>query len=111
MFQRVTQGAVDIIRGDSPLNADQAKEVAELLLECMGNGQPYVVFDLENVQLIDSAGLELLLDFSEQFQELGGALKLAAPNPLCREILSITGLSSSVEIFREPLAAAGSFAR
>ncbi|OHB66545.1 MAG: hypothetical protein A2V70_05260 [Planctomycetes bacterium RBG_13_63_9] len=94
-----------------PLNGENVKDVAKLLVECLGNGQPYVVFDLQNVPLIDSAGLELLLDFTEQFRELGGALKLAAPSPLCRDILSITGLGGSVEIFRDALAAAGSFAR
>ena len=111
MFERVSQGAVDVIRGDFPLDRDHTKEVTRLLLQCLDSSQPYVVFDLENVPLIDSAGLEVLLDFTEEFQELGGALKLAAPNPLCSEILSVTGVSGSVEIFRDALAAAGSFAR
>lgn len=111
MFERVTQGAVDVIRGDLPLNTDHVQEVTGLLEECMRTGQPYAVLDLENVALIDSTGLELLLDFKEDFEQLGGALKLAAPNPLCEEILSVAGISESFEIFAETRSAVGSFVR
>ncbi|MHC4407242.1 MAG: STAS domain-containing protein [Planctomycetota bacterium] len=111
MFERVTRGAVNVIRGDLPLNADNVDDAAALLRECLQHGQLYVVVDLESVPLIDSAGLELLLDFKEEFQQLGGALKLAAPNPLCDEILSISGIGGSFEIFHEALSAVGSFVR
>ena len=40
-------------------------------------GQPLIVLDLQGVALIDSAGLELLLDVQEKCQRMGGALKLA----------------------------------
>jgi len=111
MFERVSQGAVDVIRGDTPLDAERVAEVTALLQKCLHNGQPYVVLDLEKVPLIDSAGLELLLDFRDEYQQLGGALKLAAPNPLCEEILLVTGMDESLEVFDKALAAAGSFVR
>ena len=111
MFERATQGVVDVIRGDSPLNAERVPEVAGLLRECSRNGQPYVVLDLEDVPLIDSAGLELLLDVKEEYALLGGALKLASPNPLCKEILVVTGLDENFEIHDETLSAVGSFVR
>lgn len=111
MFERVTHGAVDVIQGDLPLNAENAEGLAGLLLESLQSGQPYVVIDLENVPLVDSAGLELLLQFQEEFQQLGGALKLAAPNRLCDEILSVTGTGRSFEVFPEALLAVGSYAR
>ncbi|MBN2477599.1 MAG: STAS domain-containing protein [Pirellulales bacterium] len=111
MFERVTQGAVDVIQGDLPLNVDHVEELGELLHECLNHGQPYVVLDLEKVPLIDSAGLELLLDFKEESRQLGGALKLAAPSALCEEILAITGVGGQFEIFSETLSAVGSFVR
>jgi len=109
MFERLTQGAVDLVRGDDPINAEHVEELARLFQE--SRGQPFVVLDLEKVPLVDSAGLELLLDYRESFQQLGGALKLAAANPLCEDILSITGVGAGFEIFREPLSALGSFVR
>jgi anti-anti-sigma regulatory factor len=60
---------------------------------------------------VDSAGLEMLLDYKEEFQQLGGALKLASPSPLCREILSVVGLGDAFEVFPETLSAVGSFVR
>jgi len=111
MFKRVMQGAVHVIQGNDPLGADQVREVAGLLEQCLRDGQPHVVLDLENTPLIDSAGLELLLDFKEQYEQSGGALKLESPNPLCEEILSVTGVDESIETFPEALSAAGSFAR
>jgi anti-anti-sigma factor len=111
VFERVTQGAVDVIQGNLPLNVDHLEDVNALLKECARHGQPYVVLDLEKVPLIDSAGLERLLDAKEEFRRLGGALKLAAPNPLCDEILSVTGVGGSFEIFPEATSAVGSFVR
>jgi anti-anti-sigma factor len=111
MFERLMQGAVELIRGDEPINAEHVEELAALLREIAGRGQPFVVLDLEKVPLLDSAGLELLLDYRDSFQQLGGALKLAGPNPLCEDILSITGVGAGFEVFRESLAAVGSFVR
>lgn len=111
MFERVTQGAVNVIKGDVPINADHVEELAGLLQQALKSGQPYVVLDMEKVPLIDSAGLELVLRFQEEFQQSGGALKLGAPNRLCEEILSITGIAESFELFPEALSAVGSFVR
>ncbi len=111
MFERVRQGAVDLIRGDLPFSADHLQGVSGLLEECLQDGQPYAVLSLENVPLIDSAGLELLVDCKERFEQLGGALKLSAPSPLCEEILLVTGVAEGFEIFAEASSAVGSFVR
>jgi anti-anti-sigma factor len=111
MFERLTQGAVELIRGDQAINAEHVEDLARLLRECTARGQPFVVLDLEKIPLVDSAGLELLLDYREKFQQHGGALKLSGPNPLCEDILSLTGVGASFEIFRDSLSAVGSFVR
>jgi anti-anti-sigma factor len=109
MFERTRQGAVDVVSGDDPVNADHVPRVLPLLEQCGAHGQPRVVFDLGRVPLIDSAGLEMLLDVQEDFQRRGGALKLAVGNALCREILSVTGVGGHFEIFPEATSAVGSF--
>jgi anti-anti-sigma factor len=109
MFERTKQGAVDVVGGDDPLSADFVPRVRQLLEECCGRGQPRAVLDLENVPLVDSAGLEMLLDLQEDYQRRGGALKLAVRNTLCREILSVTGVGAHFEIFSEAASAVGSF--
>jgi anti-anti-sigma factor len=110
-FERARQGAVDLIRGDDPLTSDSVAAVGRLLDECLQAGQPRAVFDLARVTLLDSAALELLLNYQEAFQRRGGALKLAAPNPLCRDVLMATGVDRHFEIFSEAVLAVGSFAQ
>ena len=109
MYQRNIQGAVHIVSGDDPLNLEHVKEVKQLLEACMDRGQPRAVLDLERVPLIDSAGLELLLDMNEEFARRGGSLKLATENPLCKEILSLTGVGRHFEIYSETAGAVSSF--
>ncbi|MHB8902855.1 MAG: STAS domain-containing protein [Thermoguttaceae bacterium] len=111
MFEREKQGTVHIVRGDAPLNVKSVDEVSALLEQCLVDGLPRIVFDLRKVPLIDSAGIELLLDCRDRCQRCGGDLKLAAPNRLCEDILFVTGVDQDVEILPEVLKAVGSFVR
>jgi anti-anti-sigma factor len=111
MFERQKLGAVDTIRGPDPLTLQNAKQLSAVLEDCCRQGQPRVVVDLENVPLIDSAGLEMLVDFRDKVLERGGMLKLAGPNALCREILTVTGVADQIEISRNLQAAVASFAQ
>ena len=109
MFERTRTGAVNILQGNDPVNLQNAKRLAELLDECLVTGQPRIVFDLERVPLIDSAGLELLLDYQDRCLERGGVMTLSTPNQLCRDILTVTEVISRLEVFPDSLAAIGSF--
>ena len=109
MFARSKQGAVDVIAGDGPIKVEFIESLSELFEECLAEGQPRVVMNLENVPLIDSSGLELLLDIQENYQQRGGALKLAAANPLCQEILELTEVNQHVELYPDPSSAVSSF--
>ncbi len=109
MFERTKQGAVDVIAGDDPLNADHVDQLANMLDQCLSQGQPRVVLDMKDVALIDSAGLEMLLSILEKYQQRGGCLKLATPNPLCKEILSVTGIGKNFETFADTPTAVRSF--
>ncbi len=111
MFQLSKQGAVDVIFGEAPLNIEHIEEVADLISACQGQGQPRIVFDLKYVPLIDSAGLELLLDAHDQCVQRGGLLQLAAPNQLCRDILNVTDADSQFMLFDDVMSAVGSFAQ
>ena len=111
MFQRQRQGAVDVIGGEVPVNAENAQELESRLKEVIQRGQPRVVVNLAGVPLLDSRGLELLLDYRDHCARRGGALKLAAPNPLLRDVLIVTGADAEFEVFDDAVAAVGSFAQ
>lgn len=110
MYARSKQGRVDVIAGDQPLCAEQREELLELFDECLERGQPRVIVDLKRVPLIDSAGLELLLELRDRCRERGGAVSLAGLNPLCRDILAVTGVEAEFEIWSDVVEAAGRFA-
>lgn len=111
MFERARTGAVSILRGNDPINHQQIKPLTDLFEQCLVAGQPLVVLDLEKVPLIDSAGLELLLDCQDRCLARGGVMKLAAPTPLCRDILTVTDVLSRFEVHQDSLSAVGSFAQ
>jgi anti-anti-sigma factor len=111
MFEHTKQGAIDVVFGNDPLNGDHVGRLRALLEKYIEEGQPHVVLDMQGVPLVDSSGLELLLDIHDEYKRLGGALKLAGVNHLCGEILKITGIGPQFEIYRDTGAAVGSFVR
>jgi anti-anti-sigma factor len=109
MFEQKCQGAVDVISGGDRIAGEHAVELAALLEARLDRGQQQIVLDLQSIALMDSAGLELLLDIQEKCQRMGGALKLANPGGLCREVLKATGVGAKFEIFRDAGSAVRSF--
>ena len=72
MFEHKRQGAIDVVSGGDRISGDHVAELGTVLSECLKRGgQPRVVLDLQGVALVDSAGLELLLDTHEECQRHG----------------------------------------
>ncbi len=60
-----------------------------------------VVFNLEEVTFIDSAGLEYLLDLQDRLAERFGQVKLVRPDDNVTQILDFTRLRSTFEVYKE----------
>jgi len=105
-------GAVDVLDLGGPLNKDTVRAFIESVqVHCYGQGQPRAVVNMHEATLLDSSGMEALLDMQDEFERRGGAIKLAAPTPLCRDILRISGLLRDFEVFDTVNRAVGSFAQ
>jgi anti-anti-sigma factor len=104
-------GNVDVLAGDEPLNEETAARLDELFERCAHVGQPHVVFDMSRIPFVDGVGLERLLDLRDRCLERGGAIKLAGPNALVRDVLRLTEVDRRFEVHADAVAAAGSFAR
>lgn len=111
MFQVSLQGAVQVISGTSPLNSEHVSLAKTAIEQCFGKGQPQIVFHMAGIPLLDSEGLEVLLDLRDRAVRCGGVVQLAEPRALCRDILQVTGLASEFAIFDQLNAAVGSFAQ
>jgi anti-anti-sigma factor len=109
MFERVRQGAVDVLRGDEALVADNLPRPAQLLDACFTAGIPRVVLDLESVPLMDSKGLEWVLDTHDRLLDRGSSLRIVANQSLCREILQLTGVAEKCQVYGDLTSAVASF--
>jgi len=104
------QGAVDVIGVDVPFDSQFTEEFSATIAACCATGQPSIVLDLQKTPLIDSAGLEALVDAQQQAASRGGALKLCGANSLCADILHVSGVGSRFEVFETVKSSVGSFA-
>lgn len=104
------QGAVTVVRPVGSLTVAQAGEFREGALGKLGPGRPMMVIDMHETPLLDSAGLEALVDVRDRVESRGGAVKLAAVNPLCGDILRVTGVGHKFEQYGLVKSAVGSFA-
>lgn len=110
MAQRYLQGCIEVVQLDERLTVDEVPTVDTLLKSAIGSRLPQLILDLRKVRLIDSAGLELLLETHQHCSNRGGSLHLAAPSPHLREVLRITGLDAEMLLHRDVVGAAGAFA-
>ena len=109
MFSVESQGAVDVVSAEGPLNQENAPELIETIEQGLSSGQPMVVLNMQEVPLLDSAGLEALVETQQSAQLRGGRIKLAALTKLCQEILRITQVDEMVEAYPDVKSAVGSF--
>jgi anti-anti-sigma factor len=110
MFALERQGAVNVIRPHVPLEAKHCEEFKATALQGLGAGRPMLVVDFHDVPLVDSAGLEALVELRQSLEAKGGAVKLAGLNPLCSDILRVTGVGPKFEQHSLVRTAVGSFA-
>lgn len=109
MFAVKSQGAVEVVVPNVPLKGEYVDEMRETLQQCLADGIPMVVINLHDVPLMDSAGLESLLDARDIVEKRGGTLKLASPNPLSQDILRVSGVGQKFEVFVDEKSAVRSF--
>jgi anti-anti-sigma factor len=111
MFQVSRQGSVNVLSGTDPLSTEHVAAARIVSEQCFGKGQPQIVVHLAGIPLMDSEGLEFLLELRDRALRCGGAVQLAEPKALCRDILQATGLAGDFAIFEHLNAAVGSFAQ
>ena len=99
-------GEVIVVHTPEELGAEQAEEFQDQLTKLERN---HVVLDLDNTEILDSAGLTALLDGQDALRQNGGAMKISAANHANRKILEITRLDRELEVFDSVIEAVKSF--
>ncbi len=91
-------GKTTVITVSGELLADQADAFRRACQDRMAAGIRDFVLNLEYLELIDSAGLELLLWLAEQIAEQSGQLRLVNPEETVSKIFEVTRLERRFNI-------------
>ncbi len=110
MIHRYKQGCVDVIQLEERMTRDEMESVQVEFAVALQERMPQVVVDFRRVRLIDSAGLELLVNSQIECLRRGGAIRLASVGPLLRDVLRVTGLDQELSQHIDVASATGAFA-
>jgi len=106
-----TQSQVKILklRGKLGLGAPIDKLNATLA-DLLNAGDICFLLDLEEVPMIDSSGIGLLVRYLTAAKQNGGSLKLLNPSKFALQTLKLVRVLSLFEVFEDPQQAVASFA-
>jgi anti-sigma B factor antagonist len=97
------------LRGKLALG-EPVDKLRETFDNLMDHGDIRVVLDLEEVPMIDSSGIGLLVRSLTSAKQRGGSVKLLNPSKMTRQTLKMIGLISLFDVFEDPASALASFA-
>jgi anti-anti-sigma factor len=86
-----------LIAPQDSLVGDDAAQLGGVLTTVLSENPQDVVIDASKITQIDSKGLEVLVDATEQLIRGGRVLKLVGADEMFREILELTELASLFE--------------
>ena len=104
------RGTVALLRaGQQPLQEHRLPAAEAVFQEALAGGARQFVVDLDLVPLVDSLGMQWLLDCQDLVHSRGGSLKFANVRGIVRDALEATGLMARFEDYPTTAAALGSF--
>jgi anti-sigma B factor antagonist len=75
----------------------------------LGKNRKKIIFDLSNVNHLDSTGIGIIVTVAGQMKEAGGALRVAGANEHVQRILKMTNVDQIVGLHPTAVAAAATF--
>jgi anti-anti-sigma factor len=102
-------GGVKVLRPHGPLVSDESDGFASRVREARNASRGRYVIDMTDLHFVDSAGLEALLELSDEANAAAMSVKLAATNETVREVFDLTGMTDHFELFTDVHSAVRSF--
>ena len=103
------QGAVTVVKPSGALIGEDADRLKQNLSEAARANLGRVIVDASGMAFVDSRGIEVLLDVSDELAGGGRALKLAGVTATVREALDLTGAAEAMEFYDDVNGAVRSF--
>lgn len=91
-------GTTDVLHAEGRIDASSAPDLEAELLELIESGENSVVFDLEQVDYISSAGLRVLLIAVKTLASESRKFALAAPNDDVMNVIRMTGFDKILTV-------------
>ena len=105
-----TDGSVTILDLNGNLTIGSGEEeLSQMISLLLSEDRKHLLLNLVDVPVIDSSGIGGLIKSFTRVKNVGGRLKLLKPSRNTRQLLSITGLLSVLEIFDDEATAVSSF--
>jgi len=99
---RTQSGLLTTLRPTDSLTEEETlQQLRELVEQAIEAGETRIILDLAAVPLLNSVGLEELLDYQDRLIRAGGWIKLSHIGAVIREILRITDLDKYISIVGE----------
>ncbi len=95
------------LKGNLTIGAEE--KLGEIVAQVVEDGQKQLLLNMTEVPFVDSSGIGALIKSFSRVKGAGGKLKLLNPSRNTRQLLSITGLLSVLEIFEDESSALSSF--
>lgn len=77
---------------DGDLDLATAPELASMGIALVDAGAVDVIVDAEQLAFCDSSGLSAFVQIANRLESTAGRLAIAAPNPMVRRVLEMSGL-------------------
>ncbi len=105
------QGDVQLIRLRGDLKIGQAvDELRQVFEELFASDQVRFVVNMQEVPMVDSSGIGVLVRCMTTAKQRGGSVKLVNPSKLTVQTLKMVGLLALFEVFTEESQAVAAFA-
>jgi anti-sigma B factor antagonist len=104
-----TSNTVTILKLVGRLDAPVVKDLKNKMNDLIQRGQVNLVFDMADVNFMDSSGLGGMVAALRSVSQVGGDIKLARLQPRVRALFELTRLHQVFQIFQDVDAAVQSF--
>jgi len=105
-----TQSQVKVIKLRGRLGLGESLDrTSATLTDLLAAGELYFLLDLQEVPMIDSSGIGLLVRYLTSVKQRGGSLKLLNPSKFVVQTLKLVRVLSLFEVFEDLQLAVGSF--
>jgi anti-anti-sigma factor len=100
-IQEQRHGAVTVLKPMGPILQGETVMLRQRLNETISRSMGRIVIDATLVAYVDSPGLELLVQTTDQMANSGRSLRLAGATETLREVLELTGVGDRFEHYAD----------